>query len=43
MEQTGILKGESTILLMEKLRELLKANDPQVQKAVELLQQQEVK
>ncbi|AYA76706.1 peptidase S41 [Bacillus sp. Y1] len=43
IEQTGILKGESTILLMEKLRELLKANDPQVQKAVELLQQQEVK
>jgi carboxyl-terminal processing protease len=43
IEQNGILKGESTILLMEKLRELLKANDPQVQKAVELLQQQEVK
>ncbi|MGI8383733.1 S41 family peptidase [Robertmurraya sp. P23] len=43
IEQTGILKGESTILLMEKLRELIKDNDPQVQKAVELLQQQEVK
>ncbi len=40
IEQTGILKGESTILLMEKLRELIKANDPQVQKAVELLQQE---
>lgn len=40
IEQTGILKGESTILLMEKLRDLIKANDPQVQKAVELLQQE---
>jgi len=40
IEQTGILKGESTILLMEKLRELIKDNDPQVQKAVELLQQE---
>lgn len=38
IEQTGILKGETTILLMEKLRDLIKANDPQVQKAVELLQ-----
>ncbi|MCM3599924.1 S41 family peptidase [Robertmurraya korlensis] len=40
IEQTGILKGESTILLMEKLRDLIQANDPQVQKAVELLQQE---
>lgn len=40
IEQTGILKGESTILLMEKLRELIQDNDPQVQKAVELLQQE---
>jgi carboxyl-terminal processing protease len=40
IEQTGILKGESTILLMEKLRDLIKENDPQVQKAVELLQQE---
>ncbi|MGS2776417.1 lmo1851 family serine protease [Robertmurraya sp. GLU-23] len=40
IEQTGTLKGESTILLMEKLRELIQDNDPQVQKAVELLQQE---
>jgi len=40
IEQTGILKGESTILVMEKLRELIKDNDPQLQKAVELLQQE---
>ncbi|MGG7618156.1 lmo1851 family serine protease [Bacillus coreaensis] len=40
VEQTGILKGESTILLMEKLRELIQDNDPQIQKAVELLQQE---
>lgn len=40
IEQTGILKGESTILLMEKLRDLIQDNDPQVQKAVELLQQE---
>ncbi len=40
IEQTGILKGESTILLMEKLRDLIKENDPQLQKAVELLQQE---
>jgi carboxyl-terminal processing protease len=40
IEQTGILKGETTILLMEKLRDLIQSNDPQVQKAVELLQQE---
>lgn len=40
IEQTGILKGETTILLMEKLRDIIKENDPQVQKAVELLQQE---
>jgi carboxyl-terminal processing protease len=40
IETTGILKGESTILLMENLRKLINDNDPQVQKAVELLQQE---
>ncbi|WP_066313363.1 S41 family peptidase [Bacillus sp. FJAT-29814] len=33
----GILKGESSLKLMELLREQIKANDPQVQKAIEVL------
>jgi len=37
IEATGILSGDSTIALMEGLREQIKANDTQVLKAVEVL------
>ncbi|PLR78476.1 peptidase S41 [Bacillus sp. V3-13] len=40
LEATGILSGQSTLRLMEKLREQLENNDPQIQKAVEVLKQQ---
>ncbi|WP_449622403.1 lmo1851 family serine protease [Robertmurraya sp. Marseille-Q9965] len=39
LEPTGILKGETTLKLMEKLRELINNNDTQIQKAVEVLKE----
>ncbi|SDL90073.1 S41 family peptidase [Bacillus sp. OK048] len=36
----GVLKGESTIKLMEKIRELMETNDTQLQKAIEVLSEQ---
>jgi len=40
LEATGILSGDSTIKLMENLREQIKDNDTQIQKAVEVLKEQ---
>ncbi|QED48287.1 lmo1851 family serine protease [Cytobacillus dafuensis] len=40
LEVNGILKGESTIKLMERLREKLEKNDTQIQKATEVLKQE---
>ncbi|MCA1054516.1 S41 family peptidase [Rossellomorea aquimaris] len=37
LEATGVLKGETTVKMMEQLREKLKENDPQFKKAVEVL------
>ena len=43
LETTGVLTGDSTIKLMEKLREKIKENDTQIQKAVEVLKEQMAK
>ncbi len=43
LEATGIISGKSTITLMEKLREKIKVNDTQIQKAVEVLKEQMTK
>ncbi len=43
LERTGILTGDSTMKLMEKLRDQIKANDTQVQKAIEVLKEQMAK
>ncbi|MGG0716869.1 S41 family peptidase [Robertmurraya massiliosenegalensis] len=40
LEETGVLTGETSLKLMEKLRELITKNDTQIQKAVELLKEQ---
>lgn len=40
LEANGVLKGESTIKLMERVRETLEKNDPQLNKAVEVLKEQ---
>lgn len=40
LEETGVLTGETSLKLMEKLRELINENDTQIQKAVELLKEQ---
>ncbi|MBT2662470.1 S41 family peptidase [Bacillus sp. ISL-45] len=40
LEETGILKGSSTIELMNALREQIKNEDPQIQKAIEVLKQE---
>ncbi|GLB61154.1 peptidase S41 [Cytobacillus sp. NCCP-133] len=40
LEQTGVLSGQSTIKLMEKLREKIDENDTQIQKAAEILKEQ---
>ncbi|WP_442594165.1 S41 family peptidase [Neobacillus sp. D3-1R] len=40
LEANGVLKGDTTIKLMENVRETLIKNDPQVQKAVEILKGQ---
>nr|WP_274413139.1 S41 family peptidase [Bacillus methanolicus] len=40
LEANGILTGQSTLTLMERLREKIEKNDTQVQKAVEVLKQQ---
>jgi carboxyl-terminal processing protease len=37
LEATGVLKGETTVKLMDQLRQKLKENDPQFKKAVEVL------
>ncbi|MEV9639433.1 S41 family peptidase [Mammaliicoccus sciuri] len=37
LEQTGILTGDSTIGLMQKLRDKMKEDDPQLQKAKEVV------
>ncbi len=39
LDETGILKGSSTIELMNALREQIKNDDPQIQKAIEVLKQ----
>lgn len=38
-EVTGILTGDSTVRLMESLREQIKNNDTQIQKAIEVLKE----
>ena len=43
LERTGILTGDSTMKLMEKLRDQIKENDTQVQKAIEVLKEQMAK
>jgi carboxyl-terminal processing protease len=40
LDETGILKGSSTIELMNALREQIKNDDPQIQKAIEVLKQE---
>lgn len=40
LEVTGILTGDSTVKLMESLREQIKNNDTQIQKAIEVLKEQ---
>ncbi|WP_272942197.1 S41 family peptidase [Bacillus methanolicus] len=40
LEANGILTGQSTITLMEQIKEKIKKNDTQLQKAVEILKQQ---
>ncbi|WP_410489382.1 lmo1851 family serine protease [Bacillus sp. DTU_2020_1000418_1_SI_GHA_SEK_038] len=40
LEVNGVLTGDSTIKLMEKVREKLNQNDTQIQKAAEILKQQ---
>jgi carboxyl-terminal processing protease len=40
LEVNGTLKGESTLKLMERVREQLQKNDPQLQKAIEVINQQ---
>ncbi|MBY0122742.1 S41 family peptidase [Bacillus sp. S/N-304-OC-R1] len=40
LEVNGVLKGETTLKLMDQLREKLNKNDTQIQKAVEVLKQQ---
>lgn len=39
LDVTGILTGKSTMTLMEKLREKIRENDPQIEKAKEILTQ----
>ena len=39
LDVTGVLTGKSTISLMEKLREKIRENDPQIEKAKEILKQ----
>jgi carboxyl-terminal processing protease len=40
LDSTGVLKGETTVKLMDQLRQKLKENDPQFKKAVEVLNKQ---
>lgn len=40
LEETGVLSGQTTITLMEKLRKRIDENDTQIQKAVEILKAQ---
>jgi carboxyl-terminal processing protease len=40
LETNGILKGESTIKLMERIREKLETDDTQLKKAIEVLTQE---
>jgi carboxyl-terminal processing protease len=40
LEETGVLKGSSTIELMNTLREQIKNDDPQIKKAIEVLKQE---
>lgn len=40
LEPTGVLKGETTMLLMESLREKIRTSDPQLEKAKEVLKQE---
>lgn len=40
LEANGILKGDSTLKLMNLIREKLEKDDPQLQKAIEVLKQQ---
>ena len=43
LETTGVLTGDSTIKLMEKLSKTIRKNDTQIQKAVEVLKEQMAK
>ena len=43
LEGNGILKGESTMKLMENVRDTLVKNDPQLQKGIEVLKKQLIK
>lgn len=43
LEQTGVLTGETTMKLMELLRQKILDNDTQLEKAIEVLQKQLVK
>jgi carboxyl-terminal processing protease len=40
IEATGVITGDTTMKLMERLRDLIKSNDTQIQKAVEVLKEQ---
>jgi carboxyl-terminal processing protease len=40
LEETGTLKGESTLKLMNMIREKLEKEDPQLQKAIDVLKEQ---
>lgn len=40
LEESGVLKGSSTIELMNSLRDKIKNDDPQIKKAVEVLKQE---
>ncbi|HAQ08080.1 MAG TPA: peptidase S41 [Bacillus bacterium] len=40
LEETGVLKGASTVELMNSLREQIKNEDPQISKAIEVLKQE---
>ncbi|MHC0035675.1 lmo1851 family serine protease [Pseudoneobacillus sp. C159] len=39
LDKSGILKGDTTLILMEKLREKLAKNDPQLQTAIDVIKE----
>lgn len=40
LEETGVIEGETTVKLMEALREKLLENDTQIKKAIEVLKEE---